>query len=181
MLKKVFIEQWRNPVKNDWTEEVKLNLIEFKLNQNWENLKEVSYNVFKNRVEKMGQQLEFERLMKIKVFKSKLSSLNYYELKIQDYLNMDKISLDQALAIFAFRTRMVSCDGNYKSGIQVNNCPLCSTHLDLQELLFECSHLKKIMVIQGNYTDVFGDGITYSLAKTLRNIWIYREEYRKKI
>ena len=119
--------------------------------------------------------------MKIKVSKSKLSSLNYYELKIQDYLNMDEISLDQALAIFAFRTRMVSCDGNYKSGIQVKNCPWCSTHLDLQELLFECSHLKKIMVIQGNYTDVFGSGITYSLAETLRNIWIYREEYRKKI
>ena len=110
MLQKVFIEQWRNPSKNDWTTVVQKDMVEFDLGQDWTKIKGVSYKVFAAGIDEMGRKLEFLRLREIKKSKSKLSSIKYNKFEPQEYLNIKNISLDQVLAIFSFRTRMVPCD-----------------------------------------------------------------------
>ena len=43
MLCDFFTAQWKHPVKNDWTEQVKLDLIEFELNYDSSWIKNQSY------------------------------------------------------------------------------------------------------------------------------------------
>ena len=62
MLQSVFVEQWRNPSKNDWTTEVQKDMVEFNLGQDWSKIKGVSYKVFAARIDEMGRKLEFSKL-----------------------------------------------------------------------------------------------------------------------
>ena len=105
-------------------------MVEFNLGQDWTEIKGVSYKVFAARIDEMGRKLEFSRLREIKRSKLKLSSIEYNKFEPQEYLNMKNISLDQVLAIFSFRTRMVPCDGNFKTGRTIKPCPWCG-HLGI--------------------------------------------------
>ena len=48
MMSKVFWSQWKNPAKNDWTEQVKDELNLFKIEPDLKQLAGKSQNVFKN-------------------------------------------------------------------------------------------------------------------------------------
>ena len=63
--------QWQNEAKNDWTMEVKKNLIEFGIPQDFEFLKSKSSYAFQNLVKKKGREFEFKRLLKVKITKAK--------------------------------------------------------------------------------------------------------------
>ena len=119
--------------------------------------------------------------MEIKDTKSKLSAVQYNKLQPQEYLKMTNISLDQVLAILLFRTRMVPCDGNFKSSRTIKECPWCEDHPDTQDRFFDCEHIGKIININGTYNEIFGDQVSPALARTLRNIWMYRLERRKDV
>ena len=55
MLYKVFINQWRRPVKGDWVEEAKNNLAEFDINLSLDDLKNKSKSSFKKLVKTIKQ------------------------------------------------------------------------------------------------------------------------------
>ena len=63
--------QWQNEAKNDWTMEVKKNLIEFGIPQDSEFLKSKSSYTFQNLVKKKGREFKFKRLLKVKITKLK--------------------------------------------------------------------------------------------------------------
>ena len=91
--------------------------------------------------------------------------------KLIKYSNPKNISLDQVLAIFSFRTRMVPCDGNFKTGRTIKPCPWCEDYPDTQDSFFKCGHLGKLK-INGSYQETFGDQISSVLAMTHMDVQV---------
>ena len=111
--------------------------------------------------------------------KSKMKDLSYTHLKIQDYLLLKNMNLDEAKALFKFRVRMSPFGENYRGGRERKICPFCKNHPDGQEESFYCLEMKKLMDIKGNYSQIFGWTFPSELVKTVNNIHTFREEYRK--
>ena len=130
MLYKFFIAQWNNPVKSDWTLEAKSNLVEFGMKTSLEEIETMSKNSFKNLVQKKAKEYEFLRFLEIKMSKSKMKDLSYTHLKIQDYLLLKNMNLDEAKALFKFRVRMSPFGENYRGGRERKICPFCKNHPD---------------------------------------------------
>ena len=181
MLNKFFYAQWENPVKADWTVEVKKNLIEFGLPTDLEQIKAFSENKFKNLVKKHAKSYEFERFLEQKETnaKSKMKNLFYNELKMQDYLLLKNMNASQAKALFKFRVRMAPFGENFRGGQAMIICPLCKGHPDGQSESFECVQIKKVIDVQGSYMQIFGQNFSRELVKTVQSIYNFREEYRK--
>ena len=125
MLYQFFIAQWKYPAgKNEWTQQVKMDLTDFDLPTDLEELKQISVGSFKAKVKRKSREFAFFSFLEKKESHSKLENLCYKELKLQNYLQNDDISYEEAQAIFSYRTRMAKFSGNYpgKGGVQV--CPL---------------------------------------------------------
>ena len=86
MLSKVFVSQWKYPVKDDWTEEARLNLSELDINLSLEEIKRKSADSFKRMVKIKAKEYTLDYLLKLKGKHSKMNNLNYPELKLQNYL-----------------------------------------------------------------------------------------------
>ena len=177
MLHKVFKEQWDNLVEGDWTVKVKNYMKLFGIEA--QTVRGLKRNAYKEYVKKKGKDFEFEKLIREKNTKKKLENLNYVGLKIQNYLENQNVTTEQALAVFSFRTRMVPCSMNYKQVNVSRDCLWCGEHEDSQELMFICKFLKSVLEITGNYMDVFGEIIESPLTNTLMRLWSYRRENRK--
>ena len=177
MLYRVFINQWKYPVKGDWVEEVKLNLSELGINLSLDEIKSKSKASFKRMVKAKIKEYTLNHLLELKEKHSKMDNLHYSELKMQDYLRDPKISVVEAKNIFRFRTRSAHFKENMKSYYTELLCPLCNEHLDTQAHSFECRVVKMNIKIEGSYKDVFGKKIKPELAKTLLNITNLRENY----
>ena len=179
MLYKFFLAQWKHPVKSDWTDEVKQNLIEFGIPNQLDVLESMTKNSFKNLVKKQAKEFEFRSLKEIKQTKSKMKNLQYVEFKIQDYLLLKNMNISQARAMFKFRVRMAPFGENYKEGQKTVICPLCKSHPDGQAESFSCEKMKKLVHIQGDYKEIFGWKFSPEIVKTVYDIYTFREEYRK--
>ena len=86
MLYKFFSAQWKYPVKNDWTEQVKLDLEEFEISSNLELIRSKSKLAFKNLVRSKAKEVALEALNEIKKKHSKMDSLFFVDLEMQEYL-----------------------------------------------------------------------------------------------
>ena len=106
-------------------------------------------------------------------------NLEYSELTIQSYLELKTMYRMQAIILFKFRVRMTPFKENFKAGEDRTLCPLCSLHVDSQGESFTCSKITAIMEVKGKYQDIFGSKFSPELTKTLENIYLFRDEYRK--
>ena len=112
--------------------------------------------------------------------KSKTRNLMYTHLEMQHYLHLEKMSKNEAIILFKFRTRMAPFGENFKAGQLSTNCPLCFTHIDSQEESFNCVALKKLVMIRGRYCEIFSNQVSQELVKTLYNIYSFRKESNEK-
>ena len=119
-----FKTQLNNPVKGDWTGTVMDDLKEFRLTEDLDSIKSKSKNAFKNVVKKKAKEVALEQLQELKSKHTKMNSLEYAELKIQNYLQASWISKDQARLLFKFRTRMAPFGDNYRGGREEIICPI---------------------------------------------------------
>ena len=103
-----------------------------------------------------------------KVSLSKLDNLVYTELSIQSYLKSEQFSVAEARMIYSFRTRMAPFRSNFKN-LKETMCPLCATHLDDQNSLFQCPTIAKKFK-QFNLSDIFRENIPTDLVNTLTQI-----------
>ena len=85
---------------------------------------------------------------------SKLGNLEYTELKMQDYLQSNSFTVEQARTVFAFRTKMANFGENYRQKEGPSLCPLCRDHLDAQELAFKCPVVIQRVDITEKFEDV---------------------------
>ena len=179
MLSNFFLAQSESPVALDWTLEVQKNLTEFGLSTDLEEIKKMSKNIFKNLVKKHAKSFEFLRLLEIKDSKSKMKNLFYPEFKLQDYLLLKKMTISQAKALFKFRVRMAPFGQNFKGGQSMIICPFCRNHVDGQEESWGCKSINRILDIQGDYKEIFGQTFSEKIVKSVENLYIFTEEFRK--
>ena len=156
MLSKFFMAQWENPSKkNEWTEQVKVDLDQLGLSENLNWIKEKSKWGFKNLVKKQVSELALLELLNLKETHSKMANLEYTSLEMQAYLKNKNISVEQAKMLFKFRTRMATFSENFKGGKQIQACPLCFNNADMQKHSVLCKIIQENIHIKGRYEEIF--------------------------
>ena len=117
MISKFFYSQWKYPAsRNEWTEQVKKDMEEFKIEGDIEWIKSKTKSSFKTFVKQKAKEVAAETLKQIKETHSKMDNLKYSDLDMQMYLMDDAITTSQARALFRFRTRMARFWENFKGG-----------------------------------------------------------------
>ena len=182
MISQVFSIQWNQPCKNDWTLSVKQDLADFGIEVNLSNIKRKSEASFKNYVKLKAYEYEFNQLMKIKGTHSKLDNLWYSRLEMQNYLKLGNMNNYQAQTLFRYRVRMANYGENFRGKKEVILCPLCSKHLDGQQISFEnCQVLKENIKMTGNYSQIFNPSVPQELVIILVQIEKFRAENNEKL
>ena len=180
MVKKFFLIQWKYPTnKQEWTEQVKTDLLDFQIPVDIEFIQTKSKNSFKNLVKIKAKEYCFFKLMTMKIKHTKMDNLFYSELRMQPYLKSNLFTAEQAKMIYSFRTRMSNFKENYRGSQGHSPCPLCLVHLDSQAAAFQCPKLKQEINVKGNLDKIFSDEIPLDLVITLTNILEYRQDNEK--
>ena len=96
MLSKFFKTQLKFPVRDDWTEQVKQDLQDFNIKEDFQWIKSMSKASFSKLVKRCGKEYALTELNKKKSTHSKLCNIEYDDLKLQAYLKCDNISVRQA-------------------------------------------------------------------------------------
>ena len=175
MLYKVFYAQWKYPVKNDWTITVKQDLKDLKIDLSLDEIKRKTNWSFKKLVKVKTKEFALDYLLKLKERHSKMNSLEYQELKIQNYLKDENISVKEAQNIFKYRTRVANFKENFKNNYNGLECPLCLVHPDTQAYCVQCPIIKENIEICGEYKDIFTEEISKEISQTLQKITEFRE------
>ena len=181
MLYKVFMTQWKFPVKDDWTDMVKQDLKDLKIGLSLEEIRGKTELSFKNLIKIKTKEYTLEFLLKMKQKHSKMMNLDYKELKIQNYFKDENISVKEAQNLFKFRTRVAKFKENFKNSHEVRTCPLCLIESDTQAHCFQCPVLKEKINIKGEYTEIFTEEISPEIAHSLFKITEFREGVTKKL
>ena len=138
MLNKVFTAQWKHPVKDDWTTQVQKDLEDLDIGLSLEEIKKKSECSFKRLVKIKRKEYTLDYLLNIKQRHSKMENLEYTELKLQNYLTDDEISVEEAKNLYRFRTRVAKFKENFKNGYVANAYPLCLVQPDTQAHSLQC-------------------------------------------
>ena len=176
MLHQFFVTQLNNPTKGDWTETVKEDLEDFGIQMNTEIIKSKSKEAFKRLVKVKAKEYGLEMLLKKKENHSKMSKLTYSELKLQSYFSIPGINIQQVRNMFKFRVRMAEVGENFRGKSARVACPLCSNHLDNQEMLFQCEVIREKVDIKFGLEDVYKDDIKIEVAEEISEIMKTREK-----
>ena len=176
MLYKFFLAQWENPVKNDWTEKVKCDLNDLGISVDIANIESKTQTWFKKSVKAKVKEFALDLLNEIKFKHSKMDNLIYTELKIQEYLVSENISVDQKQNIFHFRTRMANFSENFRGQEDQKPCQVCGNHVDCQEHSVNCAETMKNVNKKGKYEEIFSSHISRDTAIMLEQILKKRED-----
>ena len=103
-----------------------------------------------------------------------MENLVYTELKIQDYLVSEKLTVEQKRTIFLFRTRMADFSENYRGQGPQKPCQICTFHVDSQAHSVNCSLTMENIRTKGNYNEIFSSNISIETAAMLEQIIAYR-------
>ena len=138
MIHTVFISQWKHPVKDDLTEEVKVKLKELDIRLSLDEIKAKYVNSFKRLVKIKAKEFTLNYLLEMKEKHSKMENLSYTELKLQQYLKNDDIPTEEAKNLYRFRTRSAYFKENMKNGFLSTACPFCLVQPDNQVHSVKC-------------------------------------------
>ena len=127
-------------------------------------------------MKKKAKKFEVRNMKNIKETrnKSKMSNLTYEKFERQEYFTTMEVK--RLKTLFRFRTRMAPFGGNFKRQGQVDSCPMCGLHSDLQHLGFNCPVVIEKVEPTEEYEQIFGAKISIELAKCLQRMI----ELRKK-
>ena len=177
MLAKFFQAQFKFPVKDDWTKQVRLDLQDFCIQEDLDWIRSKSVDSFKRLVKKKAKHYALEEFLKKKTSHSKLDNLEFDELKIQKYLVSGLVSANQGKTLLKFRSRMAKYDDNY--GSSETPCKLCQNHPDRQADIFQCD-FNKTMVENSDdaedYRTLFQKEIKIETIRNLEAIYKRRLE-----
>ena len=178
MLSHFFETQYNFPAQDDWTVEARKNLNEFGISENLQYIGGHSKETFKIIVKKQARIYAYNLFIQKKEGHSKLKNLDYQELKTQDYLLCQEMTVIQAKILLKFRTRMANFSNNYKGNTEVKECKQCKKHPDSQDMIYECEYNKKYIQMSGKYEDIFEVKIEIKMAKMLEEISKSREKFQ---
>ena len=176
MLFSFFITQWHNPTQGDWTEQVKVDLKDFGISENFDFITSKSKQAFKRLVKTKANEYALNKLLGKQAANSKIERLKYSELKIQNYLVDENLNPNEMKTVFRYRTRMEEFSENFRGGNDLVVCPLCSLHLDSQDLCFQCPVMKKDLGLDGDMAEVYKTDISKEIIQKISKISEYRKE-----
>ena len=180
MLSKVFRIQWKYPVKDDWILQVQQDMKDFGIVLNIEEIRGKSPYTFKKYVKIKSKEFALEQLLKIKAKHNKMENLDYTELKLQNYLSNDFITVQEAKNQFKFR-RVTKFQANMKNIPSLSiTCPFCQVQPDTQQHSVLCHVVRSKVDVRGYYREIFLDDIPVDITRTLMNITRFREKEEKK-
>ena len=110
---------------------------------------------------------------------SKMKNLNYSSITMQNYFKRRDLNVEQKKTIFKFRTRMSEFGDNFRGGRDQVPCPLCDTHVDKQELSYQCKVIQKEIDIAGSYEEIYSDNMNIDTVKTLQKILETRKRLKE--
>ena len=165
LTKKIYEAQKKNPSKGDFTELIAADfaLIGEELDDTAvERCDRLSYKKF---IKAKIKTAALKYLNEKKNTHSKVSSLNYDELKIQEYLTSPIFSDEDINVLFALRSRYVECRDNFKNRYREDDrqCQFCMNSSDTQRHMMECKvineHIKSKMIEddKAQYEDIFAE------------------------
>ena len=125
MLFKFFETQRKYPVKDDWTSQVQKDIEDLNVDMSLEEIKKKSEYSFKRYIKIKMKEYSLEYLLSQKEKHTKMDNLHYIELKIQNYLIDDDLTVQEAKNLYKFRTRSAKFKENYKNSYVGIACPLC--------------------------------------------------------
>ena len=173
MLSTFFSTQWNNPSRGDWSEQIKVDLNDFGIDCNFEEIKSKSKDSFKQLVKVRAREFAKMWLTEKKASHSKMDGVHYSELKMQSYLK-SSCTLEQKRTIFRWRTRIERFGENYRGGGGPIICPLCETHLDNQPMSLHCPVIKE-EIENSNIDDLLKSNVSQKTADTITEINKIRE------
>ena len=109
MNQKVLMAQSNNPTKDDWTEQVKLDLKDFQREADLIKITKNHKIIFKNHVKVKAAEYEYRRLKIIKQKHSKMDNLKYSKLQLQGYLIFPIFSWDHQSAHLGYEVITPKC------------------------------------------------------------------------
>ena len=109
-----------------------------------------------------------------------MKNIQHQELKMQDYLSLENVTVNQAKVLLKFRTRMANYGQNVKGTNKLSQCQLCDEHLDSQDTICQCKTNMKNFNTNFNYDDIFLEKIEVNLIKTLETIYKFKENEQVK-
>ena len=176
MLRKFFDAQYSFPIKDDWSEQVKQDLIDLRIPENFKMIQSKSKDSFGRLVKKRGKEFAFQEFIQKKAAHTKLDNLYYRELSLQSYLRCQNITVTQAKILLKFRTRMARYGNNYRgTSSDTDLCELCQTHRDAQDEIYICEFNKKHVTLNGTYQDLFNSEVKLEIVKILEEVYKKRE------
>ena len=178
-----FKVQNSNPLKGDWILTVKDDLKILKLNTyNFDNIRLMSKLKFKQLVDTAVKKESYAYLLNEKNKLSKIKHIQYSSLSMQNYLQPNEITTEEARFIFLLRSRMINVRINYPGSYDKNDlfCNFChdKNQPDDQQHLLLCAGLSLMEVSNNNikYDDLFCD----DLIKQVTVSRILKQKYEKR-
>ena len=171
--------QIRNRTKRDWVTSVFGDLENLNMgNMNIEEIKRMKQTSFEGMVKENIRINAFERLEKIKNSHSKVKEIEYKVLKIQKYLqpNKVKITKDECKLIFKLRCKVMDVKANMKKMYVSLECGACGVDQETQEHILECEKLcKKEDNHNYNYKKLYNGTVSEKLNIAKK----FRENYER--
>ena len=178
MLSNVFNAQQRNTLKGDWIEVVRKDLLDFSINDSFDEISRKKEDSFKKEVTKACKKFTFNMLMKEKQKREKGENLHYKNLEIQSYLLNEKFKYRDAIFLFKIRTEMLDVRKNFSHKFMNNmTCQACNSHTDTQQGILECSALNSVQT-KIKYSDLFSTDLNVleGALNKYKVLWKKREK-----
>ena len=137
-------------------------------------IKSKSKETFKRIVKKQVKIFALKMLKSKQQKHSKMANVSYKTLKMQSYFT-SMLKTEEKRTILRLRVRMERFGENFRGGASSIICPLCFSHLDNQELSFQCPVIKKEIEIEGNYSEIYKEDIETKLIQTILKIRNFRK------
>ena len=173
MLYKFFKAQWNFPARGDWVVQCREDLRDFELPSHLEYFEGKSKAAFKRIMDKKCKQFALDKFNELKSLHSKMKNLHYDDLKLQKYLKLKELTVEESKHLLLWRLRMTNFGKNYGDGDKL--CPACHNHEDSQEKIFECDVMKKSVKIDLKYSEIFSLNPSKELVNILMKIMKIRE------
>ena len=174
MISQFFWTQWYNPTRDDWTESVKRDLNDFKIRLD-EITNKSKYSV-KKMVKKKAQEYALSRLNQKKDSHSKMGNVSYGELKMQEYFKQPGANINELRDTFKFRDKMLEFGQYYRGSAVFVSCPLCSTHIDEQDMLFQCPVMKSEVELHIDLNKIYTDNVDSKAIKEVSKVMNMRRK-----
>ena len=138
--------QIKNRTKKEWVTSVLGDLEYLDLqNSNIEDIKNLKQASFEGLVKEKIRDKAFESLSKIKNSNSKVKNIEHTVLKIQKYLQPNKVRItkEECKLIFQLRCKVTNVKANMKNRYESLECEACKLAEETQEHILECEILNK--------------------------------------